>query len=328
MHTIDYDKRPDAGRTFELEVSEDENKKRLDVYLSLNLDCSRNFASNLVLENNIFVNGKNVKPSYKVKTSDKIYGRIPNIRPISAKPQNIALKIIYEDDYIAVINKPPGMVVHPSPGHSLDTLVNAVLYHFKNAEFNCDSLRPGIVHRLDKDTSGAIVIAKTQKALENLGQSFKERSVEKKYLAFVFGKPPEKGKIEKPVGRHLSDRKKMSVTSKNGRYALTYYKLIDSFGDISLVEADIKTGRTHQIRVHFSSEGFPVLGDDVYGYKHPMKHLSDKSRKIVKKYVNRQMLHSGFISFIHPVTKEHVSFNAPFFEDMENMFEELKSERS
>jgi len=323
MHIID-NSRPDAGRMFELTVSNDEDRKRIDVFLSTHLDCSRNFASNLVADNNISVNGRNVKPSYKVKSNDKVCGRIPQIRPITAEPENIELNIIYEDEYLAVINKPPGMVVHPAPGHPSNTLVNGLLYHFSNAGFQGDSLRPGIVHRLDKDTSGAIVIAKNSKSLELLGQSFKDRTVKKKYLAFVHGTPPEKGVIEKEIGRHPTERKKMSVSSPKGRYALTHFKVISSFEDISLVEADIKTGRTHQIRVHFSSEGFPVAGDELYGYKHPMKHLCDKSRIIVKKYVSRQMLHSAFISFDHPETKQRVSFEAPFFDDMKTMLEELK----
>ncbi|MGE4518911.1 MAG: RluA family pseudouridine synthase [Desulfobacteraceae bacterium] len=327
MHIIE-DSRPDAGRLFELTVASDEDRKRIDVFLSAQLDCSRNFASCLVAENNVSVNGRNVKPSYKVKSNDKVCGRIPEIRPITAEPENIDLNIIYEDQYLAVINKPPGMVVHPAPGHSSSTLVNGLLYHFGNTSFENGALRPGIVHRLDKDTSGAIVVAKNPKSLEMLGQSFKDRQVEKKYLAFVHGTPPEKGVIEKSVGRHLTERKKMSVSSRNGRYALTYFKVLRNFGDISLVEADIKTGRTHQIRVHFSSEGFPIIGDDLYGYRYPMKHLCDKSRSIVKKYVKRQMLHSAFISFYHPETKEKVSFDAPFYDDMKNFVEELENERS
>ncbi|MCB9481828.1 MAG: RluA family pseudouridine synthase [Desulfobacteraceae bacterium] len=313
-----------SGREFELIVSEKDSKKRLDVFLSAHLDCSRNFASNLVLEKNIIVNNKDVKPSYKVKSEDKVCGRIPEVRPIYAEPEKISLNIIFEDEHIAVINKPPGMVVHPSPGHSGNTLVNALLYHFENVDFPKDSLRPGIVHRLDKDTSGAIVIAKNPRALERLGQSFKERTVNKKYLAFVHGVPAAKGIIEKPVGRHLTERKKMSVNSKNGRYALTYFNLVRSFEDISLVEADIKTGRTHQIRVHFSSEGFPLIGDEIYGFKHPMKHLGDKTRVVVKKYVKRQMLHSAYISFLHPITGEALEFEAPFFDDMKSMLYELE----
>jgi 23S rRNA pseudouridine1911/1915/1917 synthase len=314
-----------AGRQFELTVSKEDSQKRLDVFLSCYLDCSRNFASNLVTEKNVCVNNDYSKPSYKIKSKDKVCGRIPEIRPISAEPEKIRFDIIFEDEFIAVINKPPKMVVHPSPGHFNNTLVNGLLYHFENVDFPKDSLRPGIVHRLDKDTSGAIIVAKTPKALEKLGQDFKDRIVEKKYLAFVHGIPPVKGIIEKPVGRHLTERKKMSVNSKKGKYAVTYFELKKSFGDISLVEAEIKTGRTHQIRVHFSSEGFPVVGDNIYGFKHPMKHLSDKSRIIVKKYADRQMLHSAFISFFHPITKEKLEFRAPLFEDMKNMLDKLEN---
>ena len=324
MNTFENPK-ASQGSVFELLVTPEDERKRIDVFLCTNLDCSRNFASNLVSDKKVFVNGENVKASYKIKINDKISGRVPKIRPIIPKPENLSLDIIYDDKYISIINKPPKMVVHPAPGHLSSTLVNGILYEFENMDFSFNSLRPGIVHRLDKDTSGAIVIAKTQKIQKELEQSFKNREVVKKYFVLVHGNPPEKFIVEKPIGRHLTKRKKMSVSFENGRDALSYFKVINCFGDISLLEADIITGRTHQIRVHLSSEGFPVLGDELYGYKHPMKHLSDKSRAIVKKHLSRQMLHSAFLSFNHPYTKEKVSFEADFFEDMKKIISELKT---
>lgn len=309
---------------FEFQAEKKDEKKRLDIFLSEKGDFSRNFASKLVSEKKVLVNDKNVKSSYKIKNQDLIRGWIPEIQPLSIEPENIPLKILYEDEYLAIINKPAKMVVHPAPGHESGTLVNAVLYHFQNISDFGDNQRPGIVHRLDKDTSGAIIIAKTLECHEKLSALFKNREVEKKYLAIVFGAPMEKGRVEKPIGRHPRDRKKMAVVYSGGRYALSYYHVLKFFDDLSLVKVNIKTGRTHQIRVHMASEGHPLLGDEVYGYKAPLKHIGDDGLKsFIKNNLNRQMLHSYEISFLHPYSGEKIFIQAPLLDDMELILSRL-----
>ncbi|MGM0419166.1 MAG: RluA family pseudouridine synthase [Thermodesulfobacteriota bacterium] len=309
---------------FKLSPENQDEKKRLDLFLSESKFFSRSYAAKIVSDGFVFVNGKNVKPSYKIKAKDLISGRVPHTRPLLPQAENIPLNILYEDDFLAVINKPANMVVHPSPGHESNTLVNALLYNFENIPESDDPLRPGIVHRLDKDTSGAIIIAKTGETLLSLKNLFLNKEIEKKYFAVVFGHPPEKGKIEKPVGRHCSDRKKMGTYTSNGRYALTYYNVIEYFEDFSFVEINIATGRTHQIRVHMSDIGHPLAGDSVYGYKSPVKHIKNTLVKSVfKNSVNRQMLHSYSVSFMHPFTGEVVSVNADKPADMKEFISKL-----
>jgi len=309
---------------FELRPENQDQKKRLDLYLSESKFFSRSFAAKIVIDGFVFVNGKNVKPSYKIKAKDLISGRVPYTRPLLPNAENISLNILYEDDYLAVINKPAGMVVHPSPGHESNTLVNALLFNYDNLPESDDPLRPGIVHRLDKDTSGAIIIAKTGDTLLSLKNLFLNKEVEKKYFAVVFGHPSEQGEIEKPVGRHFSDRKKMGTYTSNGRYALTYYNVIQYFEDFSLVEIKIATGRTHQIRVHMSDMGHPLAGDAVYGYKTPVKQVkSIRVKSVFKAGVKRQMLHSYSVAFRHPITGEVVNVKADMPSDMKEFVSEL-----
>ncbi|PID77873.1 MAG: RNA pseudouridine synthase [Deltaproteobacteria bacterium] len=313
---------------FEFLAEKEDEKKRIDLFLSKKCSFSRSFVSRLISHGNVDVNGEKIKPSFRIRKDDIIRCLVPDPEPLSIEPENIDIDILYEDEFLAAVNKPPGMVVHPCPGHYNKTLVNAALYHFKNMA-QSDSVRPGIIHRLDKDTSGVILIAKTGSSLEKMSLLFKERKVQKKYIAVVYGSPPETGEIEKPVGRHINDRKKMSVNSLNGRYSFTSWRVITYFDGISVLEVEIKTGRTHQIRVHMASEGFPIVGDIIYGFKKPLKHL--KNRKLaafINKNTFRQMLHSKSMEFKHPETGEKIFVEAPFFSDMENFINGLKEMQS
>lgn len=295
-----------------LQGEKEDEGKRIDVFLAAELDYTRSYIKKLIVDGLVFVNGKTVKPSYKVKENDEVVVNIPEAEKIDVLPENIPLDILYEDDDIIVINKPQGMVVHPAPGNYSGTLVNALLYHCKNLSGINGILRPGIVHRLDKDTSGVMVVAKNDKAHISLSNQIKERSVFKKYVAIVEGViKDEEGKIEALIGRHPVDRKKMAVI-EDGRYALTLYKVLERFKENTLVEAAIKTGRTHQIRVHMAYIGHPVVGDPVYGFKKQKFKLEG------------QALHSRVLGFIHPTKGVYMEFEAPLPEYFVRLIEILR----
>jgi len=295
-----------------LQGEKEDEGKRIDVFLAAELDYTRSYIKKLIVDELVFVNGKTVKPSYKVKENDEVAVNIPEAEKIDVLPENIPLDILYEDDDIIVINKPQGMVVHPAPGNYSGTLVNALLYHCKNLSGINGILRPGIVHRLDKDTSGVMVVAKNDKAHISLSNQIKERSVFKKYVAIVEGViKDEEGKIEAPIGRHPVDRKKMAVI-EDGRYALTLYKVLERFKENTLVEAVIKTGRTHQIRVHMAYIGHPVVGDHVYGFKKQKFKLEG------------QALHSRVLGFMHPTKGVYMEFEAPLPEYFVRLIEILR----
>ncbi len=306
-------------------VEEKDEGKRLDIFISSKLtSLSRTSACNFIKKNFISVDKKNEKPSYKIKKGDIIYINIlsPSSEAASLKPENIKIDIIFQDKDIAVINKPPGMVVHPAPGNPSQTLANAILYLCPDIKGIGDALRPGIVHRLDKDTSGIIVIAKNDYALNALASQFKLREVTKKYLAIVHGIVKEEaGVIRIPIGRHKTDRKKMSAAEnvKKARKAVTIWKAEKKFQDFSLLELEIKTGRTHQIRVHCSAMGHPVAGDTVYS----SRNLKRKNELL---NIKRQMLHSRYIEFTHPSLNKRVSFEADIFDDMKHVLEMIGQE--
>jgi len=296
-----------------LQGEKEDEGKRIDVFLAAELDYTRSYIKKLIVDGLVFVNGKTVKPSYKVKENDEVVVNIPEAEKIDVLPENIPLDILYEDDDIIVINKPQGMVVHPAPGNYSGTLVNALLYHCKNLSGINGILRPGIVHRLDKDTSGVMVVAKNDKAHISLSNQIKERSVFKKYVAIVEGViKDEEGKIEAPIGRHPVDRKKMAVI-EDGRYALTLYKVLERFKENTLVEAVIKTGRTHQIRVHMAYIGHPIVGDHVYGFKRQKFKLEG------------QALHSSVLGFMHPTKGVYMEFEAPLPEYFVRLIEILRN---
>ena len=290
--------------------------QRLDLFLSVTakLDLSRSQIKKLIEEADITVNGRPAEPSYKIRTSDKVRVTIPPPPQLAIKPQEIRLDIVYEDNDVIVVNKPRGLVVHPAPGHSSGTLVNALLAHCVHLASLGAPLRPGIVHRLDKDTSGLIVAAKTDAAYRSLVKQLKDRTVEKTYVALVHGViKQDEGVIEAAIGRHPVNRQKMAVLPitndklritnhvlriTRSREALTYFKVLQRFKKYTLVEVKIKTGRTHQIRVHLSHLGYPLVGDPTYG--------GQKDEFGVK----GQLLHAAKLAFIHPATGKRVEFSA------------------
>lgn len=273
-----------------------DKKIRCDVFLSEKIsNLSRTSIQKLIKEKLVFVNGKNIKPNVILEIGDEITVSIPDKKEMTLVAEDIALDIVYEDDYIIIINKPRNMVVHPAAGNEEHTLVNALLNHCKLSMINSE--RPGIVHRLDKDTTGLIVCAKDDETHLKLVEMFSNREINKKYLAICNGSfSKENGFIDKPIGRDEKDRKKMSVKSKSGKEALTEYNVLISNLKYSLVDVTLHTGRTHQIRVHFSSLNHPIIGDETYG---------KKNEKIK---ANGQMLHSYYIEFSHPITDENLSF--------------------
>jgi len=294
--------------------------ERLDNVIVLQVTgCSRSMSANFIRDGQIRVQNEIKKPGYRVKVGDDVSGCIPAPEPIACEPEAITLNILHEDDDIVVVSKPAGMVVHPAPGHLSGTLVNAILYHCPKLEGIGGKIRPGIVHRLDKDTSGILLVAKTAAAQAHLSAQFKDRTLQKTYLALVLGRmKTSSGVIDLPIGRHPVDRKKMSVQSKRNRDARTLWRVKELFDAASFLEIEIKTGRTHQIRVHCASMQHPVVGDVVYGYRNS-DHLPD-----VLKTVARQMLHAWRMAFTHPATGEKIDLESPIPEDMLQVLNRLR----
>ncbi len=301
---------------FEIIVSAQEKGRRLDQFLSAlsEITLSRSRVKKLIEDNCVTVNKEPAKPSYKIKLDDRIKLFIPPVKETAVRPEKIPLNIVYEDGDVIVVNKAKGMVVHPAPGNYSGTLVGALLYHCKHLAALGAPLRPGIVHRLDKDTSGLMVVAKTDKAYASLAKQIKNRTVEKTYVALVHGVIKNNGgAIEARIGRHPVHRKKMAVIEKEGksREALTYYKVLERYKNYSLVEVKIKTGRTHQIRVHLNYIGHPVVGDPTYGKR------KDEFG------VRGQLLHAQKLSFVHPGTGKRVEFEAEPPEEMREIVQKM-----
>ncbi|MGD9567135.1 MAG: RluA family pseudouridine synthase [Sedimentibacter sp.] len=292
---------------FEDEYEEDEilivcdkDDERIDVYVSSKLpDMSRSSVQKLITEGNITVNDKKIKSNYKVKLNDLILVMLPEPEVLNIAAENIPIDIIYEDDDLAVINKPQGMVVHPAPGHYSGTLVNALMFHLKNLSSINGVMRPGIVHRLDMNTSGLMLVAKNDKSHNFLAKCLKEHSINRIYYALVEGNiKDDSGIIDAPLGRSDKDRKKRTVTYKNSKNAVTNYWVVERFGKFTLIKLKLETGRTHQIRVHMKYIGHPVVGDEVYG------------RKSNKFNLTGQLLHSKSVGFVHPSTGEYMEFDS------------------
>jgi 23S rRNA pseudouridine1911/1915/1917 synthase len=314
-----------------IKVSTSYSGKRLDTFVSLQLsDYSRSFASLLIRNGNVLVHGSPKKPSYRVKPGDLVLIQPPAFEPTNTEPEPIDLEFLYEDESIAVINKPAGMVVHPAPGHSSGTLVNALLHHFPNIEGIGGEQRPGIVHRLDKDTSGILVIAKNQIAHNRLSCQFKYRKIRKEYLALVHGEMSQpRGTISLSIGRHPTDRKRMSTVGSKSRPAETFWKVKEHFHHFTLLQLIIKTGRTHQIRVHCAALHHPIIGDPVYGCRMAGRNLSLSikslgSEIISVKNTSRQMLHAWRIGFSHPITQKDLHIEAPLPQDMISLLHVLR----
>jgi 23S rRNA pseudouridine1911/1915/1917 synthase len=319
------------GDAFSIFVDPSAAGERLDVFLGARLPgCSRSFAAQLIAGGNVRVNEQPQKPSHRLKTGDAVTGRIPPPRPAGFLPEPIPLAILYEDAHIVVLNKPPGLVVHPAPGHYSGTLVNGLLYHCPDLGGIGSELRPGIVHRLDKDTSGTLVVAKDGAALEGLNAQFKDRTVQKTYLALVHGAmPTAEGTIRLPIGRHPVDRKRMSVASRKTRSAETSWRVRRRFTGFSLLELDLKTGRTHQIRVHCAAVHHPIVGDPVYGKRRiGSRAYSDSSQSHeingLLADIRRQMLHAWRIGFVHPANGAALTFESPMPSDMQTLIDRLE----
>lgn len=304
-------------RQFHIIVTEHDSGKRTDIAVpSFISELSRSYAAELIRNGDVRINGQIVKPAYKVKAGDEIIASIPAPQPLSIEAQDIELSIIYEDDDLLVIDKAPGMVVHPAPGHSEGTIVNAILHHCSDLGKIGGKIRPGIVHRLDKDTSGLLVIAKNDTAHQHLALQFKARTLHKEYLAIVHGNMERSsGVISLPIGRHPADRKKMSVISSRGRTAETLWSVKERFGNADLLSVTLKTGRTHQIRVHCAAVGHPIIGDTIY---------CSRNKTIT---ADRQMLHAWKLRFVHPLTGESMSLEARVPKDMNHLIETLESSR-
>ena len=293
-------------------VSEEQEDLRIDRYLSEACEeLSRSYIQKLLKNQDVLVNGGPVKASYKVAAGDQIEVDVPEAVEPEIVAEEMDLDILYEDQDVILVNKPKGMVVHPAPGHYSHTLVNAVLYHCgENLSGINGVIRPGIVHRIDMNTTGSLLICKNDKAHQILAEQLKEHSITRKYHAIVHGNLKEDtGTVNAPIGRHPTDRKKMSTKAPNGRHAVTHYRVLERFGNFTYIECQLETGRTHQIRVHMSSIGHPILGDEIYGpAKCPYK-------------LQGQTLHAKILGITHPSTGEYIEFDAPlpkYFKDLLN----------
>ena len=297
-----------------LNVTEEWKDTRIDVFVSKNTDFSRNSVQILIEEDKISVNDKPVTKSYKMKTGDVLAIVIEEAKDVGIEAEDIPLDIYYEDSDLLVVNKPKGMVVHPANGNENGTLVNALMFHCKDSLSGINGeIRPGIVHRIDKDTSGLLVIAKNDIAHEHLAKQFKDHTINRIYYAIVYGNVKEDcGDIEAPIGRHKTDRKKFCITQTNSKYAFTHYDVVEKLKGYTLIKCKLKTGRTHQIRVHMQSIGHPLAGDPVYGPKNCIIELKG------------QALHAGVLGFIHPTTGEYIEFSSEWPAEFEKFYNKVK----
>lgn len=300
--------------TLEFQITE-EAGIRIDRCLSEKCpQLSRSYIQKLLKDGQICVNGRPVKANYKVQERDQILLSLPELKDPDILPEEIPLDILYEDEDVLVVNKPKDMVVHPSAGHTEGTLVNAVLAHCKGNLSGINGvMRPGIVHRIDKDTTGALLICKNDEAHRDLAEQLKEHTIRRRYRAIVAGNLKEdEGTVDAPIGRHPVDRKKMAINHKNGKEAVTHYRVLERFGNATYIECRLETGRTHQIRVHMSSLGHPLLGDETYGpFKNPY-HLQG------------QALHAMILGFVHPRTGAYMEFTAPLPEYFLKLLDKLR----
>lgn len=302
---------------------EDRPTERLDTYLSECLtDISRSQLKKLIDSGLITLNGEPTKASTKLKGGEAIQVSLPEPEPSKALPEDIPLHILYEDQDLIVIDKPAGMVVHPAAGHSQGTLVNALLYHCTDLAGIGGELRPGIVHRIDKDTSGAIVVTKNDQSHQHLAAQFKDHSINRRYLALVHGDPgKDSGKIDQPIGRHPIQRKKMSGKARNGKRAVTHWKILKQYNvnRLSLIELQLETGRTHQIRVHFAEINCPLVADPLYGNRSRAIALKDMELRRLIDQLPGQALHAQKLGFIHPTSGKYLEFFSEIPETLRNI---------
>jgi len=307
-----------AGKEVRFTVAVQQAGLRLDIFLAgCDIGLSRSQVQRAVEEGRVRVNGSPVRSGRKLKAGDVVAAVLPAPVPSGVLPEAIPLAILYEDASLLVVDKPAGMVVHPAAGHASGTLVNALLHHCRDLSGIGGVLRPGIVHRLDKGTSGLLLVAKSDGAHQALAGQFKRHEVRKTYLAVVYGNPKaDGGRIETAVGRHPTDRKKMSTQSRRGRSAVTNWRVRERYGAASLLEVDIETGRTHQIRVHLADLGHPVVGDRVYGGAGRIRTVGDPAARSRMNGLDRPALHAWRIAFVHPDTGDEMRFASPPPADM------------
>ncbi len=317
---------------FDIVVPPGKKKERLDLFLTSHVEnATRSKVQRAIKEGTVLVDGKTVRPSHQVAPGEVIHITLPKPPPQKALPEEIPLDVIYEDDDLIVVNKPAGMVAHPAHGNYTGTLVNALLFHCNRlSTLNDPAMRPGIVHRLDKDTSGLLVVAKTDTAHAKLARQFARRTIGREYQAIVWGKvDPPSGLIETDLGRSKSDRKKMAVV-KAGKKAVTEYTLMTQFDYLALIRLKLHTGRTHQIRVHLAHVNHPVFGDPTYNGRHLIAGPGTPAQKAevqrLLKLMPRQALHARTISFVHPTTGQVMSFESPLPEDMRAVLEVLQNQ--
>ena len=300
--------------SFEIIVEESDINKRIDVFLAKNLESfSRSYIQDLIKKGKATIGGKSIKANYRLRNGDNVVLNIPKPEPLEILPENIPLDILYEDNDVILVNKPKGMVVHPAAGHYSGTLVNALLYHCKDNLSGINGvLRPGIVHRIDMDTTGVIIACKNDNAHQNIAKQLAEHSITRRYVAIVNGNLKEdEGVVDAPIARAKNDRKKMAV-DKDGKTAVTHYKVLERLKNYTYIECVLETGRTHQIRVHMSYINHPLLGDEIYsGKKESMK-------------LQGQCLHAMVLGFIHPTTNEYMEFKAPIPEYFNEILKKIK----
>ncbi len=304
------------NETYLIEIGEEEKGTRLDLVLSLLLpEISRSFIQKLIETGKIMVDGKTrLSKKYKVSKGEKIEIELPEPEAVEILPEDIPLEIVYEDDEVLVVNKPRGMVVHPAVGNYTGTLVNAIMYHCGDRLSSINGvIRPGIVHRIDKDTSGLLMIAKTDRAHESLSKQLAEHSIERRYKALVHGGfSIEEGTVNEPIGRDPKNRLRQAVNHRNGKEAVTHWKVLERLGKHTLIEARLETGRTHQIRVHMAYIKHPLVGDPLYGIKKdPLGN-------------GGQLLHAGVLGFVHPKTGEYMEFKSELPKEFEDLLEKLR----
>ncbi len=300
----------------ELFIVESQEGERIDRFLAEAMpDRSRSYVQKLIKTENVVVNGEPVKASYRLLIGDRLEITVPDAREPEIEAEEIPLNILYEDSDIIIVNKPKQMVVHPAPGHLSGTLVNALMYHCRQELSGINGmLRPGIVHRIDMDTTGSLVVCKNDKAHQSLAEQLKEHSIRRIYVAVVHGNlKADSGTVDAPIGRHPTERKRMSVHAKNGKRAVTHYKVLERFGAFTFIQCELETGRTHQIRVHMASIGHPLLGDAVYG-----------PRKCPIPGLTGQTLHAKTLGLIHPETGEYLEVDAPLPEYMKELLERFR----
>lgn len=304
----------DNAGLYEWTADAKDAKQRIDKYIVEGLEeqVSRSQIQLWIDGGHVTVNGKPVKANYKLAAGDEVVVQIPETSAVEIVPEDIPLDVYYEDSDVIVVNKPRGMVVHPAPGHASGTLVNALMFHCKDLSGINGELRPGIVHRIDKDTSGLLMAAKNDLAHASLAAQLKDHSVTRKYFALVHGNlSHDQGTVDAPIGRDSADRKMFTVTEKNSKHAVTHFQVVERFGDYTLLELKLETGRTHQIRVHMKFIGHPLVGDPMYG----------KSKGIK---MDGQALHAAVLGFVHPRSGEQLEFAAPMPEDMEQLLVQLR----